>query len=71
MPDNSRGRMLEGVVRLTDPALIEDVAAFLADHPLPNARKQVEQLLERQRINGAFVARTAAVLAARFSPSAS
>jgi puromycin-sensitive aminopeptidase len=66
MPENSRGRMLEGIVRLTDPKLITEVAAFLAEHELPNARKQVAQLLERQKINGAFVARNADVLAPRF-----
>jgi len=67
MPDNSRGRMLEGIVRLTDPGIMSAVADFLADHPIPNARKQVDQLLERQRINGAFRARNADVLTARFS----
>ena len=67
MPDNSRGRMLEGIVRLTDPGMISAVAGFLADHPIANARKQVEQLLERQRVNGAFTARNAALLSARFS----
>jgi puromycin-sensitive aminopeptidase len=66
LPDNSRGRMLEGLVRLTDPEMIEAVEAFLADHPIPNARKQVEQLLERQRVNGAFVAGNTGRLAERF-----
>ncbi len=66
LPENSRARMLDGVVRLTDPEMIAAVEAFLADHPLPNARKQVAQLLERQRVNGAFATRNAAPLAARF-----
>jgi puromycin-sensitive aminopeptidase len=66
LPDNSRGRMLEGIVRLTDEDMLAETAAFLADHPLPNARKQVEQLLERQRVNAAFVRAARPDLAARF-----
>jgi puromycin-sensitive aminopeptidase len=66
LPENSRGRMLEGVVRLTDPDMLEATSAFLADHPLPNARLQVAQLLERQRINASFVQRNREVLEARF-----
>jgi puromycin-sensitive aminopeptidase len=57
LPDNSHGRMLEGIVRLTDPSAVAAVADFLADHPIPSARKQVDQLLERQQVNAAFAAR--------------
>jgi puromycin-sensitive aminopeptidase len=67
LPDNSRGRMLEGIVRLTDEDMLAETAAFLADHPLPNARKQVDQLLERQRVNAAFVRAARPELAARFA----
>ena len=67
LPDNSRGRMLEGIVRLTDEDMLAETAAFLADHPLPNARKQVEQLLERQRVNAAFARAARPDLAARFT----
>jgi len=66
LPDNSRGRMLEGIVRLTSPEMVETVTSFLETHPLANARKQVAQLTERQRVNAAFVARHAGALAARF-----
>jgi hypothetical protein len=66
LPENSRGRMLEGIVRLTDPDMMEATASFLADHPLPNARKQVEQLLERQRVNAEFTRASGPSLAARF-----
>ena len=67
IPDNSHGRLLDGIVRLTDPALVEEVPAWLAEHPVPSARKQVAQLLERQRVYAAFGARQQAVLAARFT----
>jgi puromycin-sensitive aminopeptidase len=67
IPNNSHARMLEGIVRLTDPASVSDVAAFLAEHPLRAGKKQVEQMLERQRINAAFAASTSGELAALFS----
>jgi len=66
LPENSRGRMLDGMVRLTDPDMLEATAAFLADHPIPNARLQVAQLLERQRVNASFVQAAGPVLRARF-----
>ena len=71
LPGNTHGRMLEGIVRLTDPESVAAVAAFLAEHPVPNARKQIDQLLERQRVNAAFAERSRPVLAERFTPSAS
>jgi len=46
--------------------MVETVTSFLETHPLANARKQVAQLTERQRVNAAFVARHAGALAARF-----
>ena len=44
-------RMLEGVRHLTDPAQAARVVAFLAEHPLPVAGQQVDQHLERMRVN--------------------
>ncbi|MHB8465574.1 MAG: M1 family metallopeptidase [Acidimicrobiales bacterium] len=67
LPVNSHGRMLEGIVVLTDDQSLRDVPAFLAAHPLPTARKQVDQLLERQRINAAFARREGSALATRFA----
>jgi puromycin-sensitive aminopeptidase len=67
LPGNTHGRMLEGIVRLTDPESVTDVAAFLADHPIPNARKQIDQLLERQRVYAAWAERSRPELAQRFS----
>ncbi len=70
LPDNSRGRMLEGIVRLTDADMLEATSSFLADHPLPTARLQVAQLLERQRVNATFVGAAGQVLAQRFRQGA-
>ena len=51
--------MLSGVTALDEPDLVEAVASFLDDHPIPQAGKQVDQRLERQRVNAAFRAREA------------
>lgn len=53
-PSNSIARMLEGVTALDTAEMVETVAAFLATHPVPQGEKQVEQHLERQRINAAL-----------------
>ncbi len=49
-------RMLEGVRRTTDPDLAERIAAFLDAHPVPVAAQQVDQHLERMRVNVATAA---------------
>ena len=56
-PSNSIPRMLSGITALDEPDLVDDVASFLADHPIPQAGKQVEQHLERQAINARLRAR--------------
>ncbi|NCG24914.1 MAG: M1 family peptidase [Actinobacteria bacterium] len=53
-PSNSLSRMLEGITALDTDAGVADVAAFLAEHPLPQGEKQIEQLQESQRVNAAF-----------------
>ena len=53
-PSNSIPRMLAGVVALDDPDSVASVAGFIADHPIPQAGLQVDQHLERQRINAAL-----------------
>lgn len=50
-PDNTIPRLLGGVVTLSTPELAADVEAFVADHPVPQASKTVEQHLERLRVN--------------------
>ncbi len=66
-PSNSIPRMLSGVVALDDPDSVASVAGFIADHPIPQAGLQVDQHLERQRINTAMRAREIP----RFGPSLS
>ncbi|MDE0066353.1 MAG: M1 family metallopeptidase [Acidimicrobiaceae bacterium] len=56
-PSNSVARMLEGIVMLDTGDQVAAVAEFLADHPVPQGRRQVAQHLERQRINAAFRSR--------------
>ena len=63
-PDNTIPRLLGGIVTLSTPALAADVESFLADHPVPQAAKTVEQHLERLRVNVGFRQREAAPVAA-------
>ena len=47
--------MLDGARALCgDPALAEDVARFLTDHPLRSGQRSVAQMLERLAVNVAF-----------------
>jgi puromycin-sensitive aminopeptidase len=63
-PDNAIPRLLGGVTALSTPRQAADVEAFLADHPVPQAAKTVEQHLERLRVNVALRQREAARVAA-------
>lgn len=56
-PSNTIVRMVDSVRQLTSPELVDDVAAFFADHPIPQATKTLDQILERQRINAALLER--------------
>jgi puromycin-sensitive aminopeptidase len=42
---------VDGVRYLTSPEVVEDARAFFAEHPIPQSALQLEQTLERQRIN--------------------
>ena len=53
-PSNSITRMLEGITSLDTDPLVAEVGAFLAQHPVPQAGKQVDQHRERQRINASL-----------------
>jgi hypothetical protein len=44
----------EGVRYLTTPDLVEDAATFFARHPITQSALQLEQTLERQRVNAAM-----------------
>jgi puromycin-sensitive aminopeptidase len=63
-PDNTIVRMAGSITTLTTPELVADVQSFFAEHPIPQAAKTLEQLLERQRINADLRAREADRLAA-------
>jgi hypothetical protein len=41
----------DGVRFLTAPELVADAEAFFAEHPIPQSALQLEQILERQRVN--------------------
>ena len=56
-PSNTIVRMVSSVRLLTDPAVAADVQAFFAEHPIEQATKTLDQVLERQRINVALRAR--------------
>ncbi|HEX3947321.1 MAG TPA: ERAP1-like C-terminal domain-containing protein, partial [Acidimicrobiales bacterium] len=57
-PVNSHSRMLDGARTLCgNPALAEDVTAFLSAHPLRSGQRSVVQMLERLAVNVAFAER--------------
>jgi len=62
-PSSTIVRMLEGVRSLRDPDVAADVAAFFADHEVPQGAKTLAQILERLRVNVALRDREAAALA--------
>ena len=63
-PDNTIVRMVGSITTLTTPHLVADVQGFFSEHPIPQAAKTLEQLLERQQVNANLRARAAAPLAA-------
>ena len=58
-PNNTIVRMIDAVRVLTDEAVAADVQAFFAEHPIEQAAKTLDQILERQRVNVALRAREA------------
>ena len=56
--------MVDSVKLLTTPELVADVQMFFVEHPIPQAVKTLDQILERQGINAALLARDAASLRA-------
>ena len=63
-PNNTIVRMVSSITTLTTPHLVADVQGFFAEHPIPQAAKTLEQLLERQGVNAELHARQAEPLAA-------
>lgn len=63
-PRNTIVRMVESVKLLDRPEQVADVQAFFAEHPIEQAQKTLDQVLERQRVNAAVRARSAETLRA-------
>ncbi|MGI9119884.1 MAG: ERAP1-like C-terminal domain-containing protein, partial [Acidimicrobiales bacterium] len=62
-PDNSIPVMLSGITSLSTPELGAAVESFLADHPVHQGRRSVEQHRERRRVNLALRQREAGPVA--------
>jgi puromycin-sensitive aminopeptidase len=56
----------DGVRYLTEPEQVKDAAAFFTAHPIPQSALQLEQILERQRVNEAFSKRATPELMGAF-----
>jgi len=63
-PANSLSRLVGGVRQVRDAALAREVAAFLAEHPIPQGELQVRQHVERMGVNVALAERESARLSA-------
>ena len=66
LPPNTIIYLADGVRFLTTPEQEADVQAFFDEHDIPQARKMLKQVLERQRINVAFRRRVEPQLGAFF-----
>ncbi|MDQ3543714.1 MAG: hypothetical protein M3431_07625, partial [Actinomycetota bacterium] len=53
-PSNTIVRMIDSVKLLTTQPVVADVQGFFAEHPIPQAAKTLDQVLERQRVNAAL-----------------
>jgi puromycin-sensitive aminopeptidase len=63
-PSNTIIRMVDTVKTLNRPTDVVDVQAFFSEHPIAQAAKTLEQVLERQRVNAALREREEEALAA-------
>ncbi len=61
-PTNTIVRMVSGVRLLNTPEAVDDAESFFATHPIEQAAKTLEQILERQRVNAALRTRDADAL---------
>lgn len=57
-----------GLRALTDPEVIRDVQAFFVEHDIPQSAHQLRQILESERVHGAFAARARRELLGLFGP---
>ena len=63
-PGNSIVRMVSTVTTLNTSAHEAQLSAFFSEHPIPQAAKTLEQVLERQKVNVALREREADALLA-------
>ncbi|HWM18851.1 MAG TPA: M1 family metallopeptidase [Ilumatobacteraceae bacterium] len=63
-PSNTIIRMVDTVKTLNRPTDVADIQAFFSEHPIEQAAKTLEQILERQRVNAAMREREQDALAA-------
>ena len=66
-PTNTIVRMASGVRLLNTPEAVDDVRSFFTAHPIAQAAKTLEQILERQRVNAALRTRDADRLGAELN----
>ena len=57
-PTNLVGRMIAGLRVSSDESLLTDASSFVAEHPIPQAAKSVDQTIERMQVNVALRARS-------------
>jgi puromycin-sensitive aminopeptidase len=63
-PSNTIIRMVDTVKTLNRPTDVADIQAFFSEHPIEQASKTLEQILERQRVNASLREREQNALAA-------
>ena len=51
--------MVDSVKLLCSPELVDETEQFFVEHPIEQAAKTLQQVLERQRVNAEFRAREA------------
>jgi puromycin-sensitive aminopeptidase len=63
LPFNATHRLVEGITGITDPELAAEIEAFLADHPVPEAKTLIAQHIDRMRVQVAVHQREAGHIA--------
>jgi hypothetical protein len=66
MPGLTRPRVIEGIPALSQPEVANDVKAFIAEHPIPEAVRNLTQKLEMLEINVTLRERETAVVSSYF-----
>ena len=67
MPGHTRRRVVEGLPALSQPEVAQDVEAFFAEHPIPEAARALSQKLELLRANLQLRERETPIVSSYFS----